>query len=265
MKQILISLLSVLVLGCSAVYSQAQKHWTQTNSYTITSYKQDFLLPVSIQSSKSWQRATVAPLLFISAGLSSLRNDDLLSNYEIREERNEYLPKFHSHADDFLQYLPIAAVYGLNLGGIKGKNDFVNRTAILAKAELIVGVLTFSLKKLTVEPRPDTGRSNSFPSGHTAQAFAAATFMAKEYGDQSLWYSVGAYTVATGVGTMRVLNNRHWISDVLVGAGIGILSTNLAYLTHQYKWGRKHSTTTTIVVPSYDGQTGMINFFHRIG
>ncbi len=265
MKRTLTCLLSVLILGCSAAFSQGQKHWTRTNSYTITSYKQDLLLPVSIQSSKSWRRATVAPLLFISAGLYSLGDNDLLSKYEIREERNELLPKFHSPADDFLQYLPIAAVYGLNLGGVKGKNDFVNRTLILAKTELIVGVLTFSLKKLTAVPRPDTGRPTSFPSGHTAQAFASATFMAKEYGDQSLWYSVGAYTVATGVGTMRVLNNRHWISDVLVGAGIGILSTNLAYLTHQYKWGGKHSTVSTMVVPSYDGQTGMISFLHRLG
>ncbi|HET6542449.1 MAG TPA: phosphatase PAP2 family protein, partial [Chryseolinea sp.] len=48
---------------------------------------------------------------------------------------------------------------------------------------------------------------------------------------------------------MRILNNRHWVSDVLAGAGIGILSTNIAYLTHRYKWKNKPSQLT--VIPSY--------------
>ena len=120
-----------------------------------------------------------------------------------------------------------------------------------------------TLKKITAVPRPDTGRPTSFPAGHTAQAFAAATFMTKEYGHKSIWYSIGAYTVATGIGAMRVLNNRHWISDVLVGAGVGIFSTNIAYLTHQYKWGKKRKTGQTQVLPSFDGQIGMVSILHN--
>ena len=87
--------------------------------------------------------------------------------------------------------------------------------------------------------------------------------MAKEYGYKSPWYSIGAYTVATSVGVMRVLNNRHWISDVLVGAGVGIFSTNLAYLTHQYKWGKKKKNNPTMIVPSYDGRAGMLTVVHQ--
>jgi membrane-associated phospholipid phosphatase len=174
------------------------------------------------------------------------------------------MPNFRHRADDYLQHAPIVVVYGLNWLGVEGKNDFANRTAILIKSEMMVTILTFSLKRITAVPRPDTKQLTSFPSGHTAQAFAAATFMHKEYGHKSIWYSVGAYTVATGVGAMRVMNNRHWVSDVLVGAGIGILSTNLAYLTHQYRWGNKGKARQTIVLPSYDGQTGMINIIHRI-
>jgi membrane-associated phospholipid phosphatase len=69
--------------------------------------------------------------------------------------------------------------------------------------------------------------------------------------------------VATGIGAMRVMNNRHWVSDVLVGAGIGVFSTNIVYLTHQYKWGNKKRAGQTMIVPSYDGQTGMMNVVHR--
>ncbi len=227
-----------------------------------TFQKDLFIKDISLKS-VAFRRAVIAPALLIAAGLSTLDadNDD---NYEIQGERNRYIPNFRHRADDYLQHSPIVVVYGLNWLGVKGKNDFANRTAILIKSELMLGILTFSLKRITAVPRPDTKELTSFPSGHTAQAFAAATFMAREYGHKSIWYSIGAYTLATGVGTMRVMNNRHWMSDVLVGAGIGILSTNLAYLTHQYRWGKKNKGGQTIVMPSYDGQTGMVNIIHRI-
>ena len=77
--------------------------------------------------------------------------------------------------------------------------------------------------------RPDKSNYKSFPSGHTATAFMAAMMMHKEYGDRSPWYSISAFTVATATGISRILNNRHWLSDVLAGAGIGILSTELGY------------------------------------
>lgn len=209
--------------------------------------------------SNTFRRAFAAPILLTAAGLSTL--DDY--KYQVQEERNRGIPNFRNNADDYLQYSPIFIVYGLNGLGVKGKNDFANRTAILIKSELMLGVLTFSLKRITAIPRPDTKALTSFPSGHTAQAFAAATFMAREYGYKSIWYSIGAYTVATGVGAMRVMNNRHWIPDVLVGASIGILSTNLAYLTHQYRWGKTNKRSQTSVIPSYNGQAGMVNIIHR--
>jgi membrane-associated phospholipid phosphatase len=100
--------------------------------------------------------------------------------------------------------------------------------------------VVYSLKYTVGEARPDTGNKNSFPSGHTAQAFTAATFLSKEYGYKSIWISIGAYTAATTVGVFRVLNNRHWISDIFVGAGIGMLSTELIYRTHKGRWGKKN-------------------------
>lgn len=77
--------------------------------------------------------------------------------------------------------------------------------------------------------RPDGSTRNSFPSGHTATAFMTATMLHKEYGHRSLWYSIGGYTLATLTGVTRQLNNRHWMSDVMVGAGIGILATEFGY------------------------------------
>lgn len=212
----------------------------------------DSLPGQTILRKKAFKQLVSVPLFLTAAGLYSMSDNDLLNKLSVQEERNEWMPSFRHNADDYLQFAPIALVYGLNTAGIKGMNDFANRTAILIKTELLVGALTYSLKRITDVPRPDTGQPTSFPSGHTAQAFAAATFMAKEYGRESMWYSIGAYTIATGVGAMRMMNNRHWVSDVLVGAGIGILSTNLVYVSHQYRWGKKNRAGSGLIIaPTY--------------
>ena len=56
-----------------------------------------------------------------------------------------------------------------------------------------------------------------------------ATMLSKEYGHLSPWVGIGGYGVATMTGLMRIANNKHWLSDVIVGAGIGILATELGY------------------------------------
>lgn len=182
--------------------------------------------------------------LYVPAGLAitglalNSNNSESLKN-EIVEERNEHFPNFKFHADDFLQFSPIVAAYGLDAFGIKSKTDLPNRTAILVKSELGMLAATMILKNTTHIQRPDGSGYNSFPSGHTAQAFAAATFLSEEYKDQFKWMPYVAYGVASGVGALRIANNKHYISDVLVGAALGILSTKIAYWTHHYQWGKK--------------------------
>jgi len=204
---------------------------------------------VAVKKPNAFFNAVKIPVILIGMGVYSCASDRVINRYEIREERNEHLPNFHTTADNYLMHAPIVAVYGLNMVGIKGKHDFKNRTLLLVKSEAIMFALSYSFKRLTNVTRPDGTDQKSFASGHTAQAFATATFMAKEYWEVSKWYAVGAYGMATAVGAMRILNNRHWVSDVLAGAGIGILSTNIAYLTHRYKWKNKPSQLT--VIPSY--------------
>jgi len=194
----------------------------------------------------------------------SIDGDDIINRYKIREERQEHFGNFKTNVDDYMIFAPIAAVYTLNALGLKGKNNFGNRTALFLKSEALMLGLTGSIKRLAGEPRPDRPyERNSFPSGHTAQAFMAATFLHKEYGEDHPIISVLAYGAATSVGAMRILNDRHWISDVFAGAGIGILSTNLVYATHQYKWGRRNTKTSLLVMPTYSsGAYGMSAALH---
>jgi membrane-associated phospholipid phosphatase len=66
----------------------------------------------------------------------------------------------------------------------------------------------------------DQGANSSFPSGHTALAFASATVISRESGNNP-WVGVPAYLVASGVGFSRVYVERHWVTDVVIGAALG--------------------------------------------
>ena len=209
---------------------------------------------------RNWKGALFAPSLLIGLGILATNDNDLIYRKDFYDQRNKKIPHFRTHADDYLQYAPIAVVAAFNALGIKGKHDIPNQIALLIKSELMMTAIVFPLKKLTAVPRPDTHTPNSFPSGHTAQAFAAATFLHKEYGREHPLFSVLGYATATGIGLLRVMNNRHWISDVLVGAGIGIVSTNLAYATHRNKERHKHKLLRgASLVPSYSQRSFRVN------
>ena len=177
----------------------------------------------------------IAPAILIPTGIALHLSN---TKYDFQDwARNNF--KYSGNVDDYIQFAPVAAVYSLNALGIKGKNNFGNRTALALKSFLLNDFIVNKLKTWTKTKRPNGGM-RSFPSGHTSFAFAMAHFMHKEYGELSTWYSIGAYSCATAVGIMRVTKNAHWISDVIAGAGIGILSTELVYLTHLYKWDNEH-------------------------
>lgn len=163
---------------------------------------------------------------------------------------------YSGNADDYLRFAPLAAVYGLNALGVKGENTFGNLTAIAIKSFLLNDVLTYTLKRSVDSERPN-GDPHSFPSGHTSVAFAMAQIVHHEFGEQSIWFSVGAYSCAATVGFMRMAKKAHWASDVLVGAGIGMLSTELVYLTHQYKWDWEHVKNFDIFPFSIGRQKGL--------
>lgn len=181
----------------------------------------------------------VPAALILSGFIANGHSQESIKN-EVAEERNEYIPHFKTSLDDYLQFSPLAIAYGLDAFGVKSKTDFLNRSVILLKGEVLAVGTTTVLKKAFHTLRPDGSTHNSFPSGHTTQAFAAATFLSEEYKDRLPWMPYASYTIASSVGLMRVANNRHYISDVLVGAGIGYLATKAAYWTHRYKWGKKH-------------------------
>ena len=149
---------------------------------------------------------------------------------DLRNSRTRLLTNFHSEIDNYTQFAPAVLALGLNVAGVEGRSNLGRFAVSSALAYGIMAGIVNPIKYGAKELRPDGSTRNSFPSGHTATAFVSATILHKEYGlTRSPWYSIAGYGVATATGVMRVLNNRHWISDVLSGAGIGIFSTELAY------------------------------------
>ncbi|TCC99827.1 phosphatase PAP2 family protein [Pedobacter psychroterrae] len=176
------------------------------------------------------------PAVFIGYGIVSLSGDnairrlDYTTNNELREDH----PTFVLKIDNITRYTPAVAVYGLDLLGVKAKHNVIDRSVMLLMSAVIAQASVNGIKSLSHRMRPNGSASNSFPSGHTSFAFMSAEFLNQEYKDQSVWYGIGGYAIATGTGILRLYNNAHWVSDVVAGAGFGILSTKLTYLVYPY-------------------------------
>ena len=132
--------------------------------------------------------------------------------------------------DDYIQYLPTFAFAGLGTLGVETDYRFVDRLCVGAIAYTLVGATVLTTKQLTGIERPDGSANNSFPSGHTAFSFVGADLVYMAYKDSSPIYGIAAYACATTVGFLRMYNNRHWFSDVVCGAGVGILASRLSFL-----------------------------------
>ena len=146
------------------------------------------------------------------------------------KKNTQLLTDFKTSIDDYTQYFGPVMTVGLKLGGYEGRSDWPRLLANAGMSYGIMAILVNGIKYTAKEMRPDGSSANSWPSGHTATSFVGATLLHKEYGlTRSPWFSIAGYGIATATGVMRVLNNRHWVSDIMSGAGIGIMSTELGY------------------------------------
>ena len=151
-------------------------------------------------------------------------------NNQAGKKNTQLLTNFKTGIDDYTQFFGPAMTVGLKLGGYEGRSDWPRLLASAGLSYAIMAGFVNGIKYTAKEMRPDGSTANSWPSGHTATSFVGATILHKEYGlTRSPWFSVAGYGVAAATGVMRVLNNRHWVSDVMSGAGIGIMSTELGY------------------------------------
>jgi membrane-associated phospholipid phosphatase len=255
MKKLLFLLLFVHTAGiCQLIEKPSQ------NSNNNTAFDSTHRVPLmiagggilispiqTISKQKSSVNFTV-PVIVTGAGMLMMSS----SMHRAQTDwRNKTAPSYVTSVDDYLAFVPNIAGVGLGILGVKAKHNFKDRMLVAVMANGIMLATVNGLKYTTKIQRPDKSTNNSFPSGHTAFAFTGAEIINQEYGDQSIIYSIVGYAIGGTTGTLRVLNNRHWVSDVVAGAGIGMLSTKIAYKLLPWAKRKLYKNENVAILPMY--------------
>lgn len=201
--------------------------------------------------------AYIAPAAMMAYGFTALKNEALRSvDTYVQKEVYANRPHAPFHADDYLIWAPAAAVYGLNAAGIKGEHGFADRSILYVVSFAVARVTASILKKSTRQLRPDGSDFYAFPSGHATAAFAGAEFLRQEYKGVSPWYGIGGYATATTAGFLRIYNNKHWLSNTIAGAGLGMASVRLVYWVYPLvrKAVVKDKKQSAIILPFYENR-----------
>lgn len=198
-------------------------------------------------------RRLILPAALITVGAWGVKNGAIQSlDHDVRRGMEHLRGDCRFHADDYVQYLPVVAHVGLGLTGVKARHPLHERLLATATSYAAMGIMVNGIKWAVDERRPDSGALNSFPSGHTATAIMGAELVRLEYGN-----AIGgcAYAVAGGIAFLRLYNDRHWLNDLLAGAGIGLLSARIGYWLlpvwqRLFHWD-KRSQTAAMASPLY--------------
>ena len=203
-----------------------------------------------LSSPLRWDSSEWATASFIAGGtgLFFLLDDEIQSEVQgKRSSTTDDISEIFEHFGNGTLTLPTIA--GFYLYGRFSERKKVARTALLAAESFILTGLFATVIKSGVgrhRPYKDNNsrifdgfstNNSSFPSGHTATAFAIATVVAKEYEDVPLMVPF-SYSVATLAGLSRINDNQHWASDVFFGATLGYLISKTILRLHSYKKGR---------------------------
>ena len=213
------TLITILFLSSSISFSQndsLQKRYSEVNwlNHNLNTPKKSL-----------WKRSII-PLVFSSAAIA-INHQPLKQKLhdQIRGPFNGYTTRL----DDYIQYAPTTLMYTADLLKIKAEHSVWNQTMLLFISEIITGGIVFGLKYGIGIERPDGSSFTSFPSGHTAQAFVEAQVLHNEFKNTSPLLAYSGYIFSTSTGLLRITNNKHWLPDVFMGAGIAILITNIVY------------------------------------
>lgn len=250
-----------------AITANAQVNDSTLNSlYVRDSVRQNYSWRLPTQKKSFNVKSYIIPGLMVVYGITAIENDGLKSlNTEFKDELYAENPHKKIHIDNYLQFAPAAMVFGLDALGIKAKHNLRDRAMLFFMSNLITNTSVHTMKSISHQLRPDGSKYNSFPSGHTAEAFANAEFLRQEYKDVSPWYGIAGYAMAATTGYLRMYNNKHWLSDVVAGAGVGIASTKLAYWLYPKIQHRifKDKPVNTMVTPTYQNGCFAISMVHR--
>lgn len=139
-----------------------------------------------------------------------------------------------------------AAFTTFAIGKVTSKSEIEDLGGDLVRAQIVTQGLTQAIKHTVRRTRPDGSSRTSFPSGHSSGTFATATVLQRRYG-----WNVGfpAYGIAGFVAASRLSENKHYLSDVIFGAAVGILCGR----TVTFSVGKSRFAISPILVPDGTG------------
>jgi membrane-associated phospholipid phosphatase len=204
----------------------------------------------------------IVPAVFITSGallLHSRLNTDLQDN-----SRKLFGENFYTPIDNITPLIPIVQIYTGKYLGFTPKNNFKHQTVDIVVANTITAVIIQVSKNLIKEQRPDASNNLSFPSGHSGIAFTNAALLFQEYKDSNIWYASSGFLFATATGILRIANNKHYASDVLTGAGIGLASGIFISYYNPFQSINlgKNKKTTALIYPQLGNQIGLGAIIH---
>jgi membrane-associated phospholipid phosphatase len=138
-------------------------------------------------------------------------------------------PDFVTTLPDYLMWAPSASVYILDAVNAKTAHNFKEHLILDAGSIVITGGLGYAMRQMTKNSETFSKAGTQFPSGHTANAFRGAEILHQELKKSHPVLSYSGYVIASGVGVLRIYDKAHLLSEVIAGAGLGILSTKLTY------------------------------------
>jgi len=223
----------------------AETHYYRLNGEFLKTFPPSFAYTVSRPfhwKSGSWLKAgaavgSIGGLMLLDREIKSV----------VQANRSKLVNKFFNTVEPFgNRYTPyiLAGMFGV---GELTQDRKLSHVALSSARSLLVSTAIYtSIKGFTRRLRPDSSASQfrfgapfkvgytSFPSGHTNTVFSVATTIALEYREIK-WVPWVTYSLASLTGFSRVVQNRHWTSDVVTGAILGHFTARGVYLWEQHK------------------------------
>ena len=211
----------------------------------------------SLVAKKLTYKSFIAPTVLLATG-AVLLNSELNGDIQTKSSK-VFGATFRSGADNIFPFVPIAQIYLGKTLGFEPKTNYRNQTVNILVANTATVIVTEIAKRIAKRTRPDLSDNMSFPSGHSAVAFTNATLLYYEYKDSNFWYASSGFLFAGATAAFRLANNKHYASDVLAGAGIGMVSGIIFSHVSPLKSIRvsKKTNTTAFIYPQIGNQIGL--------
>ena len=220
----------------------------------------EFLVSPARWDTKEW---AIAGGVSTATGALILWGDQPVYNFS-NTLHSKPLDAFFRNTEPLGNYYPMMVISAFMLKGLIDKDNYPTETALVAAEAMIFTTVAVQIVKNTVgRTRPNADgttfshqfngpffNGTSFYSGHTTTAFTVASVFAYRYRNTK-WVPILSYGLATIAGMERIYDNRHWTSDVVMGAAIGT-ATGI-FLCKQWE------KSTIKFYPSFTPQGGAIS------